>query len=140
MGENSVVPAACMIALAEDGILSIDGSFLFVFISIFFLIFILDRTLFRPINKVLDDRYKLGEGRLAEAREMLDQHDQRLHHYEDQVRAARAEANQTLENGRKQALAACQKIIDQTRTSSASRIQAARQEIAAEAETAKQAL
>jgi F-type H+-transporting ATPase subunit b len=140
MGENSVVPAACLIALAEDGILSIDGSFLFIFISIFVLIFILNRTLFHPINSVLEDREQLGEGRIAEARRMLRHHDERLRHYEDQVKAARAEANQTLERGRKQALAARQKMIEEARAVAASKIQAARQQIAAEAETAKQGL
>jgi F-type H+-transporting ATPase subunit b len=140
MGENSVVPAACLIALAEDGILSIDGSFLFVFISIFVLIFILNRTLFRPINSVLEEREQLGEGRIAEAKRMLRHHEDRLRHYEEQLRAARAEANQTLESGRKQALAARQKMIEDARALAASRVQAARQQIASEAETAKEGL
>src|SRR5262249_42306089 len=115
MGENSVVPAACLIALAEDGILSIDGSFLFVFFSIFILIFILNQTLFRPINQVLDERNQLGEGRLAEARRLLGQHEEHLRSYEEQLRAARAESNQTLESGRKQVLAVRQKMIEETR-------------------------
>jgi F-type H+-transporting ATPase subunit b len=140
MGENSVVPAACLIALAEDGILSIDGSFLFVLISIFVLIFILDRTLFRPINKVLEEREQLGQGRIADAKRMLRHHEDRLRHYEEQIRAARTEANQTLEKGRKQVLAARQKMIEEARAVAASNIQAARQQIAGEAETAKQGL
>jgi F-type H+-transporting ATPase subunit b len=135
-----VVPAACLIALADDGILSIDGSFLFVFISIFVIMFILNQTLFRPINRVLEEREQLSEGRRAQARHMLGQRDERLRHYEDQLRAARAEANQTLENGRKQALVARQKMVDETRTLASTQIQAARQQIAAEAETAKQTL
>ncbi len=135
-----MVPAICLIALAEDGILSIDGSFLFVFISIFVLILILNRTLFRPINSVLEEREQLGEGRIAEARRLLRHHDDRLRHYEEQLKAARAEANQTLESGRKQVLAARQKMIEEARAAAASKIQAARAQIAGEAETAKQGL
>ena len=135
-----MVPAICLIALAEDGILTIDGSFLFVFISIFVLILILNRTLFRPINSILEEREQLGEGRIAEARRMLRHHDDRLRHYEEQLKAARAEANQTLENGRKQVLAARQKMIEEARAVASSKIQAARAQIAGEAETAKQGL
>ena len=80
------------LALAGN-VLSIDGSFLFVFVSIFVLIFVLNRTLFKPINRVLDERERLGVGRLAEAQRLLAQYEERLAGYEEQLRAARAEAD-----------------------------------------------
>ncbi|HYW70183.1 MAG TPA: hypothetical protein VE961_04070, partial [Pyrinomonadaceae bacterium] len=58
------------LALAGS-VLSIDGSFLFIFFSILLLIYVLNRTLFKPINQVLDERERLGAGRISEARRML---------------------------------------------------------------------
>jgi F0F1-type ATP synthase membrane subunit b/b' len=69
-----VIPAFLLIL--EGGVLSIDGSFLFIFISILLLIFILNRTLFAPINRILDEREHLGAGRLVEAKNLLTQYDQ----------------------------------------------------------------
>jgi F-type H+-transporting ATPase subunit b len=116
--------------LLAGNILSLDGSFLFIFISIFFLIFILNATLFRPINQVLDERERLSGGRLAEARQMLAQYEERLRHYEAQTRAARAASYQLLEAQRRQALNARQEILAQVKAETSAQIEAAKQEIA----------
>ncbi len=58
--------AVFMLAFQADNILSIDGSFLFIFILILCLIFVLNATLFRPINQVLEDRERLSSGRIVE--------------------------------------------------------------------------
>ncbi len=116
--------------LLAGNILSLDGSFLFIFISILFLIFILNATLFRPINQVLDERERLSGGRLAEARQMLAQYEERLRHYEAQTRAARAASYQLLEAQRRQALNARQEILAQVKAETSAQIEAAKQEIA----------
>src|SRR2546427_11280183 len=97
--------AVLVLALQADNILSIDGSFLFIFVSVFCLIFVLNATLFRPINRVLEERERLSGGRLGEARQMMAQYEERLRRYEEQIRAARAESYQRLEAQRRQALA-----------------------------------
>lgn len=127
------------LALAGS-VLSIDGSFLFIFISILLLIFILNRTLFKPINQVLDERERLGVGRLGEARHLLIAYEQRLKRYEDQLRAARAEAYQHLESQRREAQAVRQRMIAEVKAETSAQIDAAKQEIAGQAATAKQNL
>ena len=83
----------------KEGVLSIDGSFLFIFFSILLLIYILNHTLFKPINRVLDERESLGAGRIGEARRMLGEYEERLKRYESRLRDARGEAYQRLEAG-----------------------------------------
>lgn len=130
-----------MIVLALAGsVLSIDGSFLVVFISIFVLIWILNRTLFKPINQVLDERERLGAGRMSEAKQLLAQYEERLNHYEQQLQAARGEAYQHMEAQRREAQAARQEILAQVKTETASQIAAAREDISKQVESAKQNL
>lgn len=126
--------------ILEGSVLSIDGSFLFIFISILLLIFILNRTLFAPINKVLDEREHLGAGRLLEAKHLLAQYDERLKRYEEEIRSARAAAYQTLEAQRKEALAARQQVLEQVKQESFAQIAAAKTEIARQTDTARQSL
>lgn len=127
------------LALAGN-VLSIDGSFLFVFISIFVLIFLLNSTLFKPINKVLDERERLGVGRLAEAKRMLGQYEERLHRYEEQLRAARAESYQQLEARRREALAARQESMNSIKAETAAMIAEAKEEVGRQAAGARQDL
>lgn len=128
------------ILLLEGSVISIDGSFLFIFISILLLIFILNRTLFAPINKVLDEREHLGAGRLHEAKNLLKQYDEKLSHYEQQIRQARAGAYQELETQRKEALTARQQLLDQVKQETATQLTTAKDEIAQQSVTARQTL
>jgi F-type H+-transporting ATPase subunit b len=128
-----------VLALAQS-VLSIDGSFLFIFISILILIFVLNRTLFKPINRILDERERLGVGRLGEARHMLVEYERRLKRYESQLRAARAEAYQQLEAQRREATLARQQMIAEVKVETAAQIDAAKQELARQASAAKQNL
>lgn len=127
-----------MVVLALAGsVLSIDGSFLFIFLSILCLIFILNRTLFKPINQVLDERERLGAGRLDEAKRLLAQHEARLSGYEAQLQQARAEAYQHLESQRREAQAARAEAIAQAKSDVTAQIDAAKQEIANQTAAAK---
>src|SRR5215510_9231653 len=121
-------------------VLSIDGSFLFIFFSILLLIFILNHTLFKPINRVLDERDRLGVGRIGEARRMLGEHEERLKRYESQLREARGEAYQRLEAERRETALARQRMIAEVKAETTARIDAAKQEIAKQAAGARQNL
>lgn len=132
-------PALIFLALAEN-ILSIDGSFLFLFILIICLIFILNATLFKPINKILAERERLSSGRMTEAQKLLTQHSERLKRYEDQMRSARDEAWQMLEARRKQALTAQQETMAQARSAATGQLNLAKAEITAQSEIARQKL
>jgi len=127
------------IALAES-VLSIDGSFLFIFFSIFLLIYILNHTLFKPINKVLEERERLGAGRIGEARRMLGEYEERLKRYESRLREARGDAYQLMESERREAALKRQRMIAEIKAETTAQIDAARQEIAKQAAGAKQSL
>ncbi|MCG3159137.1 MAG: ATP synthase subunit b' [Acidobacteria bacterium] len=127
------------LALAES-VLSIDGSFLFVFISILLLIFILNHTLYKPINQVLEERDRLGAGRIGEARQMLAEYEERLKRYESQLREARGEAYQRLEADRREATLGRQRMIAETKADVSAQIEAAKQEMAKQATGARQNL
>ena len=130
-----------MIVLALAGsVLSIDGSFLFIFFSIVCLIYILNRTLFKPINQVLEERERLGAGRAAEAKQILKQYEERLNRYEEQLRSARGEAYQHLESHRREAQAGRQQMLNQIKSETAEQIAAAQQEIAKQTAAARQNL
>jgi F-type H+-transporting ATPase subunit b len=126
-------------ALAGN-VLSLDGSFLFILFSIIILIFVLDRTLFKPLNRVLDERERLGAGRLAEAKRLLKEHEERLKNYEGQLSAARVEAFEQLENYRRQTQSESQKLIAQIKEENAVQIATAQKEIAGQALVARQSL
>ena len=127
------------LALAES-VLSIDGSFLFIFFSILLLIYILNHTLFKPINRVLDERERLGAGRIGEARRMLGEYEERLKRYESRLRDARGEAYQRLEAGRREAILDRQRMIAEVKAETTARIDAAKHEIAEQAAGAKKNL
>jgi F-type H+-transporting ATPase subunit b len=127
------------LALAES-VLSIDGSFLFIFFSIFLLIYVLNRTLFKPINQVLDERERLGTGRIGEARRMMGEYEERLKGYESRLREARGEAYQRLETHRREATLDRQRMIAEVKAETTARIDAARHEIAEQASGAKKNL
>ncbi len=127
------------LALAES-VLSIDGSFLFIFFSILLLIYILNRTLFKPINQVLDERERLGAGRIGEARRMLGEYGERLKRYESQLREARGEAYQRLEAERREAMLERQRMIAEVKAETTARIDAAKHEIAEQAAVAEKNL
>jgi F-type H+-transporting ATPase subunit b len=122
------VTSLAAILLAEN-ILSVDGSFLFVFVSVILLIFILNATLFKPLNRVIEERERLSGGRLSEARQLLARYDERLRHYEGQVRAARAEAYRYAEEQRRQELAARQEALAGVKSEVSAQIAGARREI-----------
>lgn len=128
-----------LLLLAEN-ILAIDGSFLFAFISILLLIFILNATLFRPINKVLEDREKMTGGTSHEARDLIKEYDRKVMQYEDGIRNARHEAHQYAEAQRRAVLASRQELIAQAKDEAAAQIEAAKQEIANQSAAARTSL
>lgn len=126
-----------IILLLEENILSVDGSFLLIFLLIIALIFILNATLFKPVNRILEERERLSAGRLSEAQQLLAQHSERLNHYEEQIRSARGEAYQMMETQRKQAAQAQQELLSQVRKETQQQITAAKEEIASQTEDAR---
>ena len=128
------------LALAENSILSIDGSFLLIFVSVIILIFVLNHTLFKPIIKILEERDRLGVGRIKESKHMIDQYEKRLAEYESQIRAARASAFADFENRRREFLAERTELLNRTKEDIRKSVDAAKNEISIEAATARENL
>ncbi len=91
-------------AFAEN-IRLVPDSTIFLHIGmILLMIWILNRTLFRPINRVLEEREKRS-GRGSVAGEILSQVDEKAATYEKALREARSEGYQMMEANREEAMA-----------------------------------
>jgi F0F1-type ATP synthase membrane subunit b/b' len=101
-----------MIVLAFQIQLVPDGSLLIHITLILLMIWILNRTFFRPINKVLESRSKNSGGRNIEAQEILNQVQDKNTTYDSAIRESRNEGYELVEKQRAKAVAKRQKKID----------------------------
>jgi F-type H+-transporting ATPase subunit b len=86
------------LVLAENSIQLVpDGTLLVHVAAIVVMVYLLNSTVFKPINTLLAEREKRGTGRFAESNQILKQVDQKLASYEQSLRAARGEAYQEME-------------------------------------------
>jgi F-type H+-transporting ATPase subunit b len=74
-----------------------DGTLLFHLVVIAVMVALLNATLLKPINRILEDREKKTKGRLAEAQAILAGVTEKLQEYEARLREARAEGYALLE-------------------------------------------
>ena len=91
--------------LAETSIQLVpDGTLLLHLLLVVVMVAVVNRTLLRPINKILEDRDKHILGRVDEAKEMLKTREEHLAEYTSALRQARSEGYQLLEQERAQAV------------------------------------
>jgi F-type H+-transporting ATPase subunit b len=91
--------------LAEASIQLVpDGTLLIHLLMVAVMVVILNKTLLKPINKILADREKYILGRVEEAKDLLKTADQKLSDYDAGLRAARTEGYHLLERERAQAV------------------------------------
>ncbi len=89
------------IALASSTIQLVpDGTLLFHLALIIVMVVLLNMTLLRPINRILEERDRRTRGRLQEAEKTMHQVEERLTEYEAGLRQARAEAYSRMEQER----------------------------------------
>jgi F-type H+-transporting ATPase subunit b len=81
-----------------------DGTLLLHLLMVAIMVFILNRTLLRPINRILAEREKQIAGRLKEAEALAAETDQKLKKYNDALHDARVEGYKLLEKERADAL------------------------------------
>jgi len=77
-----------------------DGTIIFHLVLIILMVAILNATLLRPINRVLQERERLTTGRLSEAQSVMSNVDQKMGQYERELREARSEGYALLEQER----------------------------------------
>lgn len=103
------------LALAESIQLVPDGT-LFIHIAIILLmVFLLNRMLFRPVNRILEERDRHTHGRSNEAHETVRRVEQSLQRYESSLREARAEGYQLLERQQAEAAEVRRRRLGQVR-------------------------
>ncbi len=91
--------------LAETSIQLVpDGTLLLHLLMVGIMVFVLNRTLLKPINHILSEREKLITGRLREAQTMTAETEEKLRKYKETLHDARAEGYRLLEKERAEAL------------------------------------
>jgi F-type H+-transporting ATPase subunit b len=120
------------LAFAEGGgnIISPDGSLVLVLVLFIIFVFVLNRILFRPIGRVLDERQTRTEGAANEARAASRRYEAKLAEYETTIRQARADGYKRSEQERAAALEQRQKLIEAAKQNTNEQITHARSEIA----------
>jgi F-type H+-transporting ATPase subunit b len=94
-----------ILGLAGDSIQLVPDGTLFLHIAIIvFMIYVLNATLFRPVNRVLEERERRTSGGTGEAQEILQRVANSMNRYERSLREARTEGYRLLEQERAQAM------------------------------------
>ena len=90
-----------ILAFAENSIQLVpDGTLLLHIAIILVMVWVLNKTLFRPVNRVLDEREHRTRGRSDEAQNVLREVEKKLTQYEHSLRNARSESYQFMERER----------------------------------------
>ncbi|HEY8205208.1 MAG TPA: hypothetical protein VIF81_10815 [Pyrinomonadaceae bacterium] len=129
------------LGFAENSIQLVpDGTLILHVIIILVMVFILNATLYKPINRILEAREKRTRGRLSEAQEILHDVSEKLSNYERQLRATRAQAYALTEQERTAAMQERQRKLNEMRQQLAESISKEKQAIAQQAEDARASL
>ena len=91
--------------LAETSIQLVpDGTLLLHLLMIAVMVFVLNRTLLKPINRILAEREKQITGRQSEAKMLATESQEKLQRYNQALHAARVDGYKLLERERAEAL------------------------------------
>jgi len=105
-----------ILVIAGDAIQLVPDGTLFLHIAIIiFMIYVLNATLFRPVNRVLAERERRTRGGTGEAQDILQRVATSMNRYERSLRDARTEGYRLLEQERAQALLERQSQINSLR-------------------------
>lgn len=129
------------LGLAENSIQLVpDGTLILHVIIILVMVFVLNATLYKPINRILEAREKRTRGRMSEAQEIMTDVSQKLTNYERQLRQARANAYAMSEQERTAAMQERQQKLNEMRQQLSESIAKEKQMIAQQAEGARSSL
>lgn len=104
------------LGLAENSIQLVpDGTLLLHVLIILIMVYVLNATLFKPINRILEAREKRTRGRLTEAEEILRDVSAKLANYERTLRQARGETYTFAERERAEAMQDRQRKLNEMR-------------------------
>jgi F-type H+-transporting ATPase subunit b len=101
------------LAFAENSIQLVpDGTLFLHILIILVMVFVLNATLFKPINRILEERERRTRGRSGEAHDILQRVEEKMTLYERTLREARAAGYQLMEQERAAALSERQASLD----------------------------
>jgi F-type H+-transporting ATPase subunit b len=126
------------LGFAENSIQLVpDGTLILHVLLILVMVYVLNATLFKPINRILEAREKRTRGRLTEAQEILGNVSQRVADYERALRAARTESYAFTEHERAGAMQDRQQQLDQMRANLAASTASEKETIQRQAQAAR---
>lgn len=129
------------LGFAENSIQLVpDGTLILHVLIIVLMVWILNLTLYKPINRILEAREKRTRGRLTEAQEILLNVSGKVTDYEKQLRKARTEAYAFSEQERTAAMQERQQKVTEMRQQLAESIAQEKQAIQKQAEDARASL
>ncbi len=119
------------LGFAENSIQLVpDGTLFLHVLIILVMVYVLNATLFKPINRILADREQRTRGRLTEAEEILSKVSEKLAEYERALRGARTQAYALSERER-------QRDLDNMRAQLAASTAAEKEAIKSQADAAR---
>ena len=130
-----------ILGFAEDSIQLVpDGTLLLHIFIILLMVYLLNVTLYKPINQILASREKRTRGRLSEAEEITQNVNAKISDYEASLRQARAEAYSMTEAQRAEAMKDRQQMLNDTRAELAASLAREKETIQQQASAARQTL
>jgi F-type H+-transporting ATPase subunit b len=130
-----------ILGFAEDSIQLVpDGTLVLHVIIILVMVYVLNATLFKPINQILASREKRTRGRLSEAQEIMASVTEKTTDYEKSLRQARAEAYAYSEAQRAEAMKERQARLNEMRAELATSVAHEKQAIERQATDARSSL
>jgi F0F1-type ATP synthase membrane subunit b/b' len=128
-----------VLAFAESGAIQLvpDATILIHIALILLMIFILNRTFFRPINRVIAAREKNKGGRFGEAEEILQQVAEKNARFESVMREARLEGYNKIEAERVAAMTEKQAKVETVKAEVEQRVAIEKATLAQQAEEAR---
>ena len=126
------------LGFAENSIQLVpDGTLILHVIIILVMVWILNKTLYKPINRILEAREKRTRGRMSEAQEILTDVSEKVSNYERQLRQARAEGYALAEQERTAAMQERQGKLNEMRQQLSESIAQEKQTIQTQVEEAR---
>jgi len=126
------------LGFAENSIQLVpDGTLILHVIIILVMVWILNKTLYKPINRILEAREKRTHGRMSEAQEILTDVGEKVSNYERQLRQARAEGYALAEQERTAAMQERQGKLNEMRQQLSESIAQEKQTIKTQVEEAR---
>lgn len=126
-----------LLAFAESIQLVPDGTLFFHIILILVMIWVLNRTFFRPVNRIIESRESKSGGRSGEAETILSQVTEKQAAYNHAILEARSEGYELIEKQRDEAVAARQKMIGDAKSQSAQALAGEKQSLMEQSEEAR---